>query len=223
MRRLLLFCLLYSTIIIAKANMVSVFISNGIDNIELKVIVESNVAKLLNEINAAYIENRAINFVKIEVGERVQQSMTLLWEYSPFMCPDDDIVEPCNITDKGYQIRHIPLLMKSIDKEGENDYQEAVVNFDKQGNIESFYLSVPSNLLGRIVRTELDSSDLKHRRYILDYIEQLRTAYNQKDIQFIEHVFDDNSLYITSEGITNKQDSATSMKIHYNEQTKTNS
>ncbi len=75
-------------------------------------------------------------------------------------------------------------------------------------------------LMIRIVRTDLDSTDLKHRGHILDFIEQLRTAYNQKDIKFIEHVFDDNSLYITSDGITNKQDSVTSRKIHYNEQTK---
>jgi len=177
-----------------KADGVSFTISKGIDDLDLRGKIEDKVMKLLNEVNAACMDNRAIDFVKIEVDERVQQSMTMLWEYSHFMCPDDDIVEPCNITDKGYQIRHIPLVMKSIDKEGENDYQEAVINFDKQGNIESFYLSVPANLSGRIVRTDLDSTDLKHRGHILDFIEQLRTAYNQKDIKFIEHVFEDDGI-----------------------------
>ncbi len=54
-------------------------------------------------------------------------------------------------------------------------------------------------------RDGLDSIDLKHRRYILDFIEQLRTAYNQKDIKFIEQVFG-NTLFIQGNVKTSKNE-----------------
>lgn len=180
---LLLVCLL--TYIVTKADGIRITIVDGIDNPVVKNLIESNVTKILNEVNAACKENRALDFLTMEVNERVQQSMAMLWDNSHFICPDDDIVEPCFITDKGYQIRHIPLLMKSIGQEEGTEFQEAVFNFDKQGNIETFYLSVPSELYDRVVRNDLDSTDIKHRNYILDFIELLRTAYYQKDLSFI--------------------------------------
>ena len=196
-------------------------VSDGVDNIEIKAKIETKVTQILTEINTAYMENRSLDYSKTDVNQRVQQSLIMLWEKLPFKCTDEEIIGNCIATDSGYQIRSIPLLMEPIEvKDSTEEYQEAVINFDKQGNVESFYLSAPSDFSGRIVRTDLDSTDLKHRDYILSFIEQLRTAYNQKDIKFIEHFFNDNSLYITSEGITNKQDSVKSQKKLYNKQTK---
>ncbi len=127
---LLLVCLL--TYIVTKADGIKITIVEGRDNPVVKNQIESNVTKILNEVNAAFMEHRTLKFTKIEVKERGLQSMAMLWENVHFVCPDDDIVEPCIITDKGYQVRHIPLLMKPIDKEGGNDYQEAVFNFDNK-------------------------------------------------------------------------------------------
>ena len=43
-----------------------------------------------------------------------------------------------------------------------------------------------------IKSNDLDSADLRHRQVILDYIEQIRTAYALKDIDFLNQVFYDN-------------------------------
>ena len=40
---------------------------------------------------------------------------------------------------------------------------------------------------------------------ILDYVEQFRTAYNQKDIDFLENVFSDDALIITGKVIRRKK------------------
>ena len=216
---LLLICLL--TYIVAKADGIKITIVNGIDNPVVKKQIESSVTKILNEINAACSEKRALDFAKMEVNERVQQSMAMLWENSPFMCTDEEIIEHCLTTDSGYQIRNIPLMMKPTGERefGEDEYQEAVISFDKDGNVEKFYLSISMNLYKAIIPSNIGITDLHRRQVILDYIERLRTAYNQKDIHFIEDVFRQGFISITSKVEIYKKDGLDSTKILYNKQT----
>ena len=193
-------------------------ISDGIDSLELKAKIESNATKILNEINAACAEKRALDFSKMEVKESVQESMTMLWENSPFMCTDDDIIEHCITTGSGYQIRNITLLMMPNVKDSldMDEYQEAVISFDKEGNVEKFYLSISMNLYMNIIKSNLGLTDLRCRQVILDYTERLRTAYNQKDIHFIEDVFRQGCISITSKVETSKNDSIATTTIVYN-------
>ena len=104
---------------------------------------------------------------------------------------------------------------------GEDEYQEAVISFDKQGNVESFYLSISMNLYMNVIKSNLELTDLRRRQLILDYVEQFRTAYNQKDIKFLNQVFSDDALIITGKVITTKHaEGFTSQKIQYNKQSK---
>jgi hypothetical protein len=104
---------------------------------------------------------------------------------------------------------------------GEDEYQEAVISFDKQGNVESFYLSISMNLYMNVIKSNLELTDLRRRQLILDYVEQFRTAYNQKDINFLNQVFSDDALIITGKVITTKhREGFTSQKIQYNKQSK---
>ena len=96
-----------------KADKVSFTISDGMDNASMKAKIENTVSNMLNEINAAQEAGRSLNFSSMgNIGTRVQQSMAMLWENSPFKCTDDDIVEHCITTGTGYQVRNIPLEMK---------------------------------------------------------------------------------------------------------------
>ena len=203
---------------------VSFTISDGIDNAAIKSKMENSVSRMLNEINAAQSAGRNLNFAAMgNINTRVQQSMAMLWENSPFMCTDEDIVEHCITTGSGYQVRNIPLMMKPTGERefGEDEYQEAVISFDKQGNVESFYLSISMNLYMNVIKSNLELTDLRRRQLILDYVEQFRTAYNQKDINFLNQVFSDDALIITGKVITTKhREGFTSQKIQYNKQSK---
>ena len=203
---------------------VSVTISDGISNAAIKSKMENAVSRMLNEINAAQSAGRSLNFSAMgNLDTRVQQSMAMLWENSPFICTDDDIVEHCITTGSGYQVRNIPLMMKPTGERefGEDEYQEAVISFDKQGNVESFYLSISMNLYMNVIKSNLELTDLRRRQLILDYVEQFRTAYNQKDINFLNQVFSDDALIITGKVITTKhREGFTSQKIQYNKQSK---
>lgn len=203
---------------------VSFTISDGISNAAIKSKMENAVSRMLNEINAAQSAGRSLNFSAMgNLDTRVQQSMAMLWENSPFICTDDDIVEHCITTGSGYQVRNIPLMMKPTSERefGEDEYQEAVISFDKQGNVESFYLSISMNLYMNVIKSNMELTDLRRRQLILDYVEQFRTAYNQKDINFLNQVFSDDALIITGKVITTKhREGFTSQKIQYNKQSK---
>jgi len=223
MKKLLFTFILGLCAILSKADNVTFSVSDGIDNAAIKSKIESTVSKMLTEINVAQKAGRDLNFSAMGVAQRVQQSMSMLWENSPFRCTDDDIVEHCITTGTGYQIRNIPLEMKPTGERefGEDEYQEAVISFDKQGNVESFYLSISMNLYMNVIKSNLELTDLRRRQLILDYVEQFRTAYNQKDINFLNQVFSDDALIITGKVIQQKHaEGFSTPKIQYNKQTK---
>lgn len=224
MKKLFVMFLMATMVIQGKAEKVTFTISDGIDNAAIKSKIENTVSSILSEVNAAQDAGRSLNFSAMgNVGTRVQQSMAMLWENSPFFCTDDEIIEHCLTTGTGYQVRNIPLLMTPPeDREfGEDEYQEAVISFDKQGNVESFYLSISMNLYMNVIKSNLELTDLRRRQLILDYVEQFRTAYNQKDINFLNQVFSDDALIITGKVIMQKHaEGFTSQKIQYNKQSK---
>lgn len=224
MRKLLLIVMVALFSFQGQADNVTFIVSDGIDNVGIKSKIESGVSRMLTEINAAQEAGRSLNFsVMGNIAPRVQQSMAMLWENSPFVCTDEEIIEHCITTGTGYQVRNIPLMMKPTGERefGEDEYQEAVISFDKQGNVESFYLSISMNLYMNVIKSNLELTDLRRRQLILDYVEQFRTAYNQKDINFLNQVFSDDALIITGKVITTKHaEGFTSQKVQYNKQSK---
>ena len=215
--------IIFSLTIALQAASITVTITDGVDNDALRQKMEHNIARILDEINAAQAADRNLNFAAMGVNTDVQRSMAMLWENTPFLCTDDEIVEHCITTGSGYQIRNIPLMMKPTAERAfnEEEYQEAVISFDKQGNVSSFYLSISMNLYMNVIKSNLELTDLRRRQMILDYVEQFRTAYNQKDLQFLNQVFSDDALIITGKVIMQKHaEGFTSQKIEYNKQSK---
>ena len=217
-------CLLLVLVSLGARGQVSFTVSDGIDNATIKSKIESTVSKMLTEINTAQGAGRSLNFSAMgSISTRVQQSMAMLWENSPFICTDEEIIEHCITTGTGYQVRNIPLMMKPTGERefNEDEYQEAVISFDRQGDVESFYLSISMNLYMNVIKSNLELTDLRRRQLILDYVEQFRTAYNQKDINFLNQVFSDDALIITGKVIQQKHaEGFSTPKIQYNKQSK---
>lgn len=204
---------------------VKVTLTDGIDNIVVKQKMEITISRILTEANAAQQAGRQMHYSQLGVPADVQSSLAALWDNSPFVCMDEEIVEHCISTVNGYQVRNIPLLLKPVnpsDIAEDEDYQEAVVSFDKQGNITSFYLSISMNLYMNVVKANRDITDLRRRQLILDYVEQFRTSYNQKDINFLEAVFSDDALIITGKVTKRKSNDGIPLpdKIEYTKYTK---
>lgn len=214
--------LLFSSLV--HAGKVVVEISDGIENVAIKTKMENTISSILTEANAAQSAKRQMKYSALGLPASVQGSLAALWENSPFICMDDEIVEKCITTGTGYQVRNIPLLLKPTDPSDvaeDEDYQEAVVSFDKSGNITSFYLSISTNLYMSVVKQNKEVTDLRRRQLILDYVEQFRTSYNQKDINFLTQVFSDDALIITGKVIKQSKDGIRLPdKIEYKKQSK---
>ena len=186
---------------------VTVSISDGIDNEDLKRKMELRMSALLTEVNNAQAENRMLRFHGMGLSTDVQSSMSMLWENSPFTCADEYITESCITTGTGYQVRNIPLLMRPTDENfTEGEYQEAVFSFNRRGEVESFYLTLSQHLYRNIIMTNKEVTDLRRRQLILDYVEHFRTSYNQKDIQFLQQVFSDDAHIVTGKVIKQSKD-----------------
>lgn len=196
---------------------------DGIDNATVKAKMERTMSAFLTEVNNAQSSKRALNFGGMGLSTNVQSSVSMLWENSPFECTDEEIMEHCIQTGSGYQVRNIPLMMRPTDSSfNEDEYQEAVFSFDRNGNMESFYLTLSMNLYMNVIKSNKSVTDLRRRQLILDYVEHFRTAYNQKDKEFIEAVFSDDALIITGKVIPQRVRDNIQLpaRVEYTRQTK---
>ena len=196
---------------------------DGIDNATVKAKMERTMSAFLTEVNNAQSSKRALNFGGMGLSTNVQSSVSMLWENSPFECTDEEIIEHCIQTGSGYQVRNIPLMMRPTDSSfNEDEYQEAVFSFDLSGNLESFYLTLSMNLYMNVIKSNKSVTDLRRRQLILDYVEHFRTAYNQKDKEFLEAVFSDDALIITGKVIPQRVRDNIQLpaRVEYTRQTK---
>ena len=196
---------------------------DGIDNTTVKAKMERTMSAFLTEVNNAQSSKRALNFGGMGLSTNVQSSVSMLWENSPFECTDEEIMEHCIQTGSGYQVRNIPLMMRPTDSSfNEDEYQEAVFSFDLSGNLESFYLTLSMNLYMNVIKSNKSVTDLRRRQLILDYVEHFRTAYNQKDKEFLEAVFSDDALIITGKVIPQRVRDNIQLpaRVEYTRQTK---
>lgn len=196
---------------------------DGIENATVKAKMERTMSAFLTEVNNAQSSKRALNFGGMGLSTNVQSSVSMLWENSPFECTDEEIIEHCIQTGSGYQVRNIPLMMRPTDSSfNEDEYQEAVFSFDRNGNMESFYLTLSMNLYMNVIKSNKSVTDLRRRQLILDYVEHFRTAYNQKDKEFLEAVFSDDALIITGKVIPQRVRDNIQLpaRVEYTRQTK---
>lgn len=208
--------------ITAQAQYATEFILTDLDNPTLKTSVQRNISRLLTEFNLAHAEGREVRFDSIAISMPAQMCVMQIWEYTPFRTGDTEVIERClNTYDKNYQVRNIPLFLKTG---GDEQYQEAVIGFDPQGNIIDFHLALDNNLYVKVLKKGMDVTDLRQRQIILDYVEQFRTAYNTKDLNFLEQIFSDDALIITGKVIkavpSEENNFLPKDKVVYNKQSK---
>lgn len=218
--------LLICVLSVHRAMAVEVIITDGLKNEQLKKKMEQSLSTLLTEVNAAHEQGRNINFGALRLPSDVETTLSMLWDNSPFLCLDDLVSQKCLTKQNGeYQLRNIPLLLKSREQEGvseSDEYQEAVVTFDRNGNISSVHLTIAMNLYMNVLRDSKDVADHRYRELILDFTERFRTAYNEHNINFLRDVFSDDALIITGKVIERRTPDGIRLpdEVIYKKQTK---
>lgn len=181
-----------------------VVISDGTDNAALRQKIENNASRLLNEINAACAENRALRLNGL-MEDKDQISLESLWENVHFQTEDSYIEEALlDDVNGGYQIRNISI---HLDAEGVNEdesYKEAVINFSPFGSVTSINLALDKNMWKKVIEDGVSVKDIRMRQQILHFVEKFRTAYNQKDLPFLNQIFSEDALIITGTVISGR-------------------
>ena len=203
-------------------------INDGIADGPLKKQIEVAASTLITELNRAQERDTAsLNLSPAYVSPEAQDGINKLWRNEHFQCVESEIVERLLTTRDGYQVRGIPLIVNAASSNSELGYQEAVINFDRQGIITSFYYTIAPELYSRLRIGQMSDSrhsvqDTQDRLMILDYVEHFRTAYNQKDLKFLRQVFSDDALIITGKVVQVRRSEVvpTGNRIVYTTQTK---
>lgn len=196
----------------------------GFSNPAIIENMQHNLSRVLTEINRAQKENRLLNTVGLALNDFADRSLHMLWANIHFYCDDEEVVERCWVFGDGqeYMVSHIPLIIQTEGEEfGNGTYQEAVVEFDRQGRIKDFRFSLDAQLGESMENCGVEA--VEQRMIIKAYCERLRTAYNQKDIDFINQIFSDDALIITGTVVSVKpmEDRyANKLKVVYKKQNK---
>lgn len=222
---MLAFIALYSSP--ANAQNVDFGITDGLSDTMLKARMEKQVSRLLTAINTAADRGSAVNFSGIDIDDMASFSIAMLWGNVHFRTFDEEILTRALTLKnagriRGYQVRDIEIEMIPLDDTYKDEkVQEICIDFDTSGKIIDFNLTLGINQYVRIFREGTELDDLDRRMQILHYVEQLRNAYNQKDLRFMDAIFSDDALIITGKVIRRmKSEVNIPVEIQYTKQNK---
>ena len=166
-------------------------ISNGISNSKLKEKMEKNVISMLSIFNSKEV---SMKYMKKGITEDAKICITELLQNTTIKC-SSDISSSCLKTISGYQVRGIPVDLGSADSE--NVGQNLTIDFTPDGNISNVSISIGEDRYNQIMAEMSSQEDYVRRQQIVSFVEQFRTAYNRKDMPFLQDVYSDKALIIT--------------------------
>lgn len=185
----------------------------------LRDVINRNTTKLFTEINSRYTELTKksesaimLNLAAIDMADSAKSAIQSLWDMSPFAVRKEKLSGPIVVRfSEGYEYRPVPLFVKNADQN--HQYDEAVIVYDKKGKIVNFYYSI--HKFRDIVGGNTSPAEYRKRQMILDFLENVRTAYNRKDIGLIKDMYSDKALII--KGFVVKQQNSDQKALHLNQ------
>ena len=163
----------------------------------LRKTMQTNAEAVFAEINNAYDRNNSkltlsLSNVTVDANERIET----IWAASHFYCTETSIITRVLKSSNGYQVRNIPVFFVQGEKP-EDKYQDMVIEFTLDGKISDMYIAIALNQYVKIMSNSGDVTDLRNRQMIVEFIENFLTAYNRKDISFLEKIYGDDLLILT--------------------------
>ncbi|MCH8486710.1 MAG: hypothetical protein LAT75_07575 [Candidatus Cyclonatronum sp.] len=168
-----------------------------------RAVIERNATAFLTEINRSFGLQRRPNFGRETHAAFDAVGFGRLWSVSRFYVDDDIIIEQlARRSDGSWEMRNIPLMMR--DQSGDEHFEEGVLEFSADGSVSGLRLALPAHRYQALIRAADSAVDHENRMMIISFLEIFRTAFNQKDIAFIEQVFSDEALIIVGRVVESK-------------------
>ena len=226
MKRILLSaCLIFTMAFNVHVKAVNVTITtqqSGFNNQALLQTMQSNLGRVLTEINAAHQDNRDLNLAGMPMDDYSKRMLTNIWSNMHFFCDDEEVVEEGLPLQSGMLMQNIAYIVEPDDEAFESQQlQMGCVEFDKSGQITDFRFSLDVHTAATFGQCQ-DVVETERRMKILKYVEHFRTAYCQKDLATLRQVFSDDALIITG-NVVEKYDKETGISaasVTYKKQNK---
>jgi predicted nucleic acid-binding protein len=181
---------------------VNLHITDGIADTVVQSAIENNSSLFLSEIGKAFLEERIPEFTGIDISLEAAKTILGIWNNTGVMnCNVSELNRKClKRYDGGYQIRDIPILMLAAAPDDQQ--QEIAINYTATGKIDEVFVYDKEKYGITTMLTEgTEVKEIWRRQRIQDFVEQFRTAYNTKDLNFLDTVYSDNALIITGKVI----------------------
>lgn len=161
--------------------------------------LENTLSLFVTELNTAFMSGREPEIESRLLSGEVKKELLDLWENSPLVYRSDRMYVNAVRETGGWEVRRILLdAFAVMDKD--NQQRELVMHLDDSCRITQLRFALPKRNAVEIVNSELTISDLNRRQKVLEVVEQLYTAFYQKDIDFIRSIFQrENALLINLE------------------------
>lgn len=202
MQTLLFFLLLFAAGVLSAQHKTSVLIPSEFPG---SAQLSKQAGALLSEANAAFQSGRKIKPGKLKLSAAAQKTLVDLWAYRPFFCSETEVnLQPIIRPDSLIELRGIPIQIKVA--AGDLSEEHLVLAFRRNGFLESVTLGLPEHQYETVLSAGLTVADLRRRQIILDFVENFRTAYNRKDLTYLEQVFSDQALIIVGHVVQSGED-----------------
>ena len=171
-------------------------IKDGMENQALATTIENNTTTFLMACNNAIRTGKKPDFPATIFTKTSKQEVTNFWNASPMATSKMYISEKCvKKSSGGYQVRNIPVLIPDAPEDKQE--QEIVIDYTADGKIEDVSISIEETRIRAVLEEFNTLEDFNRRQIIVGFLENFRTAYNRKDLKYIETVYSDNALIIT--------------------------
>jgi len=166
-----------------------------IGNPGLQQKIEKNASYLLTEFNIAFKNGTLPLLNENMFTQSAMKNILALWNTKPFYCEETEIITNLvTRSDRNYEIRPVSLV---FEMENEDDhYEEGVILITPTGLIDDFYFGLENHRYKSLLQAGNTVTEFRRRQIILDFVENFRTAYNRKDLTYIQSVFSDHALII---------------------------
>ena len=178
------------------------FLFSETASVYLRKTMQTNAKAVFAEINRAYDQNKSgLSLSLSNVTGEANQRIQTLWATSHFYCTETGVTTRVLKSSGGYQVRNIPVFFAQGSKP-EDQYQDIVIEFTSGGKINDMYIAIMPHQYAKIMEYSNEVTDLRYRQMIVELVENFRTAYNRKDMPFLEDVYGDDALIITGKVLT---------------------
>ncbi len=171
-----------------------------------KRAMENNAVNLLTMLTEAQEKGiRTLNFSGIPISQEAKKTIQQLWDVQPLKIRLPEGKNQALIKEnllnipgvRSYQIRNIPVRLFPIESPNKNKDSEVSIVFSPNGRIEDFNISIEKQQYDKLLENTYTVQDKENRMMLAYWMDQLKMAYESKNMPYLKSLFDEDAIVIT--------------------------